>query len=271
MKAFKLHPIFALVIAAHSLALAIAMAEGNSQFMSAIQFAVQEPTPELLMRSQGLVRQQFTKSLQNSPELAAVPFEMRTFGNEVVFYVMTPDDVAVPMQGALASMIQSLNGRVRSRGRSSFYATRPNEAVGGYLETVVNDTHTHVMSINAQSVPLRDLLKQLKGQLGGLSYVIPGDCAEKRIDWSFGRASDGMAAKPKTVEAVMDELATALNLKVKKINDTMIFSGPCETIPVRRMPAPPAELLTTDFAPIGPPTAYPRAQQIVFPVVPLGE
>lgn len=266
MNVLRLKPVF-LVVIIHSLALA---QSPNAQFMSAIQFAVQEPSPELLVRSQGLVRQQFAQSLQNSEQLRMVPFEIRTFGNEVVFYVMTQDDVAVPMQGALTTMIQNLNGRVRTRGRSSFYATRPNEAVGGFLETVVNDTHTHVMSIMAQSVPLRDLLKQLKGQLGSLSYVIPGECAEKRIDWSFGKAQEG-PIKPKTVEAVMDELATALNLKVEKKNDTMVFSGPCESVPTRRLPAPPTELLTANFAPVGIPAAYPAPQQIVFPVLPLGQ
>lgn len=241
----------------------------NSQFVSAVQFAVQDTSPELIQRSQVLVRQQFARNLEGIPAFQDTPYEVRTFGNEVVFYLVTPRDVGVPMRSAVSSLIQDLTGKVRMRGRSSIYLTKLTQTRGGYLETIVNDKHTHIMSILAQSVPLRDLLKQLKTQLGSFSYLIPGECAEKRVDLNFGE--DGSTPAPKTIDMVLSELATLFNLKLEKKNDTMIFSGACDGVgPTRSMP-PPAELLTASLDESQGPFPNPRPHQIVFPVLPLGQ
>src|SRR5688500_3711152 len=159
---------------------------GPAQFMSTVQMAIVENDPTLMRRSQDLVREQMLSGFQAFPQLSNRRYEIRTTGNEVVFYLVTNDDMRAPMQQAVASMISNLNGRVRARGRSLFYRTTPQRPIGGYLEVVVNDVHTKVRSIAAQSVLLRDVLKELRAQLGSLSYLIPGDCADRRVDWSFG-------------------------------------------------------------------------------------
>jgi hypothetical protein len=239
----------------------------NSQFMSAVQFATQESSAELMERSYRLLKEQFAQSVEVWPELQARPYQVRTFGNEVVFYFVTDTDMRVPMQRAVTALIQNLNGRVSMRGRSSFYRTTLPQASGGYLETAVNDNHTKILSITAQGVPLRDLLKQLKTQLGSLSYLVPGECADRRVDWSFGGAGSG---EPKSVAGVMSELATLFNLKFENKKGTHIFSGTCEAprIPTRMNSA---EILTARLIPTPstrPPTA---AQNVYFPLMRLGD
>jgi hypothetical protein len=241
----------------------------SSQFVSAVQFAVQDSSPELVQRSQVLVRQQFARNLELIPAFHDTPYEVRTFGNEVVFYLVTPSDVGIPMKYAVSSLIQDLTGKVRMRGRSSVYLTKLAQPRSGYLETIVNDKHTHIMSILAQSVPLRDLLKQLKTQLGSFSYLIPGECAEKRVDLNFGE--EGSTPAPKTIDMVLGELATLFNLKLEKKNDTMIFSGACDSGRPTRSVLSPTELLTASLDESQGPYPNPRPQQIVFPVLPLGQ
>jgi hypothetical protein len=255
----------------------VAFADGTeARFVSAIQFAVQDASPELIQRSQGLVRSQFAQNLEELPAFRGMPVEVRTFGNEIVFYLVTPSDVAVPMQYAVSSAIQELTGKVRMRGRSSIYLAKlaHKPAQGGYLETVVNDKHSHIVSIRAQSVPLRDLLKQLKTQLGSFSYLIPGDCAEKRVDLNYGQDSPLEKTTPKTIEAIMSELASVFNLKLEKKNDTLIFSGACNQAGPPRGPSPSAELLTASLEvprPYDSPLMPPTPRQIVFPVLPIGQ
>src|SRR5262249_35321141 len=150
-------------------------------------------------------------------------YEVRTFGNEVIFYLVSDDDMRVPMQHAVSVLVQSLNGRVRTHGRSMFYRTAFSKPLGEY-QVAVDQKTRRILSVSAQSAPLRDLLKDLKGKLGTFSYLIPGDCGDKAVDWSFGET----VAEPKTLDSAMSELATVLNLKVDKRNGTYyIFSGDC--------------------------------------------
>jgi hypothetical protein len=237
------------------------------QFMSTVQLAVHEASPELLRRSQKLVREQFADVFAIEPEFEGRKFDVHTSGNEVVFSVVTADDVRPQMQQAVASMIQRLNGRVQARGRSMFYRTSLSPQMSGYLEVVVDDTHSKVRTIQAQGVPLRDLLKEIRFQLGSLSYLIPGECAQRPVDWSFGEEG-GPPTQPKAVDALMSELATLFGLKCEKRNGTYIFTGSCnEFRNMRPRTASPGELLRNGFAPM-PPKAPPQTQ-VYFPLLPL--
>ena len=191
----------------------------TAHFVSAVQFAIQEPQ---VKRAQRVVREKFAQSLGTVPQLENLPFDVRVAGNEVVFYVMTDADMNALIQQAMAMMIQNLD--VKSRGRLSFFRAEVPQPMGGYLETVVNDKKSGIISVSAQAVPLRDLLAQLRDQLGGLSYLIPGECGDKRVDWSFDVPN---GAKP--IDAVMSELGSLYGLKVEKRNNTHVFSGGCET------------------------------------------
>lgn len=243
-----------------------------TRFVSTVQLAVQESNPVLMQRSQRLVVDQFAHTFDSWPEFQGKRYEVRTTGNEVVLYLVTNDDMRAPMQHAVSSMIQNLNGRVRARGKSMFYRTSLSQPVGGYLEVAVDDTHTKVRSISAQSVPLRDVLKELRTQLGSLSYLIPGECAERLVDWSFG---EDQPTEPKHIDAVMTELATLFNLKCEKRNGSYIFTGACDGdggAARRRLQQ--AELVRSQLTPTGmavPSPAHAKATEVYFPLLPIGE
>jgi hypothetical protein len=238
----------------------------TEQFMSTVQFAFQENTSEMMERSRRVVKQQFAETLEGWPELAGKPYEVKTMGNEVVFYLSSDSDMQQPMQRAVSRIVERINGKVRTRGRSQFFRTALSQPVGGYLETVVNDSHTKIVSISAQSVSLRNLLKQLQAQLGSLSYMVPGECAERPVDWSFGGGSAGVGvSEPKSVETVMSEIATLFGLKFEKKNGTHIFSGEC---PLRKRSLPSSEMVSTSLEPV---TAQGLVRPSVYvPVTPIG-
>lgn len=239
-----------------------------AHFMSTLQLAIHETDPRLMLRSQRLALEQLHRGIEASPQLQGKRYEVRTSGNEVIFYLYTDQDMREPMQTAISDMIHGLNGRVRARGRSQFYRASAQHPVGGYLEVAVNNTHTLVQSIAAQSVPLRDLLKEIKAQMGNVSYLIPGECADRQVDWNFGSAR---VEDARHLDAVVTDLATLFDLKVEKKNGTYIFSGDCHMAPVRKhSPQHETEILTTHLLPpmmnVGP-----SPTQVYFPLAPLGD
>lgn len=242
----------------------------HEQYLSSIELAVHETSPVLLQRSQQLVVDQLTQTFDTWPELTGQPYEVRTNGNEVVLFLTTNKDLRQPMQEAVANMIGNLNGRVRAKGRSLFYKAELTKPSGGYLEVTVDDTHSKIMSVAAQSVTLRDLLKEIKNQVGSISYLIPGECADQLVDWSFGEMGD---AEPKTIDTALAELATLFNLKFEKRSGTYIFGGKCNELR-RERNHPQMEMLRSGFLPSairneGPMGA--RVQQVFLPVFPFVE
>jgi hypothetical protein len=241
----------------------------KAQFISAVQMAVQEPSPQLIERSRQLVVEQFGQRFGMEPELRGRRFEIRTSGNEVLFILNTEDDMRAPVQQVVAQMIQQLNGRVHTRGRSAFYKTALTEPLGGYLEVSVDETHSKVLSIAAQSVPLRDLLKEIKAQVGSFSYLIPGECADKSVDWSFG-GPDRTEGIP--LEVALTELGGLFGLRVEKRNNTFIFKGECaERAYKQGVNTAAAKALRNSFlpAPGGPiPVSH---TQVFVPMFPIGE
>jgi hypothetical protein len=226
--------------------------------------AVHEQNPVLTERSQRVVMEQFANTFSSQPDLENRRYDVKTTGNEVVFFITTESDMRTPVQELVADVIGRLNGRVRAKGRSSFYRTALSQPFGGYLEVSVDDSHTQILSIAAQSVPLRDLLKEIKLQVGGVSYLIPGECADRMVDWSFGEGST--RAEPKSVDTVMNELATLFNLKMEKKNGTYIFGGSCTEM--RQMRGrPSAELFRSNFFP----AHYADTSQVFVTFSPLGE
>jgi hypothetical protein len=244
----------------------------TTQFMSTLQLAVDEPNSQLTQRSQKLVEDQFAVTVKNWPELNGHAYDVRTDGREVVFYMVTDDDTRVPMQRAVSSMIQRLNGKVRARGRSLFYKTPMTPANGGYLDVGVDDSHTKILYTSAQGVPLRQLLKELKSQLGTLSYLIPGECADRPVDWDFG---DPNSKQPKPIDVAMGELAALFNLKYEKRNQTHIFSGGCTAEVPRPLRNGAGPFLNTSIIggpggfPGRPPSSRTYRPVVYFPLAPL--
>jgi len=248
-----------------------ALGMNPAQFMSAVQIAIDETTPELTQRSQRVVREQFAHALEGS-ELRGRPYETRTLGNEVIFYFVTPDDMRVPIQNAVYLWMGNIDGRVRGRGRTSFYRAPLTQPLEASLETAVSDEKTKIVSITAQSAPLRDLLKQLKTQLRSFSYVIPGECADRKVDWNFATAPE--QAKP--VDAFMSELAALFRLNVEKRNGTHILSGACQgnvveadSIPAHHRPNNLQAVAHEGFFPV-PAGNGNQFQRVYFPVPPIG-
>lgn len=239
----------------------------KAHFISAMQMAIQEGSPELLMRSQRLVMEQIQQSFAAFPEIREKKLEVRTNGNEVVLVVTNDADLRPPFQAAITHAIEHLNGRVRARGRSMFYRTSFAEPSNGFLEVVMNETRSKIVSISAQSVPLRDLLKEIKQQTNGsLSYLIPGECADKLVDWSFNEEGRGI---PKETESVLSDIATLFGMKLENKNNTYIFTGACADIPAKRHPS--AELTMQRFFDPSVQAVPISARQVFVPLSPLGE
>ncbi len=203
-----------------------------AQFMTTVQFSVQERTPMLNQRGQQLVVDEFSDVFEAWPEFTGKRYEVKMNGPEVVFYVTGSNDLRQPMEKAMAQLIQELNGRVRARGRTQFYRTSFEQGGGGSLEVRTDDSHSKIVSVSAQSVPLRDILKEIKTQVGGLSYLIPGECAEQLVDWSYGEEG---TSEPKALDAAMREIGALFKLNLQKQNNTYVFSGPCDAAQIPKV------------------------------------
>ncbi|NBX92980.1 MAG: hypothetical protein EB120_04025 [Proteobacteria bacterium] len=206
-----------------------------AHYISSIELNVREPSSELMNRSQQLVVSAFKKSIELSPHLRGKQFKTQTVGPEVIFTLTSDSDLQVPVQEILSSMVEGLNGRVLAHGKSLFYRAALTQPLGGYLEVVMDDSHKQILAISAESVPLRDVLNEIRNQSGSMSYLISGDCAEKLVDWSFGMVAP---QEPKEIDAVMVELATLFNLNCEKKNGSFIFKGHCQE-PRKNLMIPP--------------------------------
>ncbi len=236
-------------------------------FISSMQMAIQEGSPELLLRSQRLVMQQMDQSLSAFPEMRGKRVDVRTSGNEVILIMTDQEDLRSPFKAAIAQAIEHLNGKVRARGKSMFYRASLSEPMNGYLEVVLNDSRNKIVSIEAQSVPLRDLLKEIKQQTGGsLSYLIPGECANKLVDWSFNEGGRGV---PKEMDAVISDLATLFGMKAENKNNTYIFTGTCTDIVAKHNPQ--TEMTMQRFFDPNVQAIPISTSQVFVPIAPLGE
>lgn len=196
----------------------------SAHYISSIQLQVTEPNTDLTKRSQNLVVKAFSRSMGMVPALKETPLRTETSGPNIVFTLTSNTDLQTPVQEILAQMVEDLNGRVLARGKSSFYRAALSQPLGGYLEVVMDDSNQRIIAISAESVPLRDILNEIRNQSGSMSYLISGDCAEKLVDWSFVTVAP---EQPKEIDAVMNDLAFLFNLKCDKKNGSYIFSGNC--------------------------------------------
>jgi hypothetical protein len=206
---------------------------GRSQYVSMLKVTVREATPELRRRSQRIVREKFSQTLSTFPELRQVPYEVLSRSDDVVFSFVTQQDILAAIRQVVPSYLSDLSGEVDAHGQVRVYKAafdEPMEGERAFLEVVLDDSRSKIRSIEAQSVPLRDLLKELQAQLGNLSYLIPGECGGRLVDWRFGGEGQP-GAEPKEVDALMQELATFFGLKSERKHGTFIFAGTCKEEP----------------------------------------
>lgn len=252
-----------------------------TQFLSSVQMVIQEPTPELLQRSQKIVREQFVNTFSGFPELQGKTYEIRTMGNEVMLSLVTNEDVRQLMQQRLANIVEHLNGRVDARGRMRFYRTAITPDLEGYLEVkaepdtsnaVAGPARNKIRFISAQSVPMRDLLKEVRARLGSLSYMVSGDCADRPVDLSFNGYDDSGPKYLETDTLMKTLLPKSLGISAENVNGTWVFAGNCADVKpvVRPRPPSPNEILKSGLTPgrpVGPGGAM--QTQVFFPLSPL--
>ncbi|MBI1860960.1 MAG: hypothetical protein HYR96_08585 [Deltaproteobacteria bacterium] len=203
----------------------LAVAAPREEFLTTVQFSIHESSPELLERARNVVIDQFGTAMGLESMLANRGYQVRTNGNEVVLTLVSDVDLRNPMQSAVSQMIGHLNGRIHTRGGARFYRTGLSLPTDGVLDVVTDNSHTKILMINAQGVALRDVLKELKNQVGTFSYLIPGECSERFVEWSFGNPM----SEPKSIDIALEELATLFGLKLAKQSGTYIFTGNCAT------------------------------------------
>lgn len=270
---------------------AVAQSTEPSQFISRVYFLIHEATPYQLQRSRKMIEREFAKTIESVPQLQGARYQVVSDGNEVVFSMVSTVNMQLPFQAAVSDMVAgSLNGQVRTRGRYDFLRTSMDTPSENYLEVVLDKTGTRIRSLIARSITFRDLLSELQLQfseapskvrgipVGGpevprFSYMVPGDCAAKQVDWHFGNPDQPEQGKEEpsiTLEEAMTKLAALFKLRVQNHHGTYIFSGECPRPLQARKGVPAAmEFLPTRWIPLGEGSFSPPLMARPLPVVPV--
>jgi hypothetical protein len=199
----------------------------RTRFASTVQLALQEPNAQQMKRAQTLVIREFENNVQIVPALRDARMSIQKSGNEVVFSLLMDDDLRAPMRQAMMRMIQSLNGRVRARGRTSFYRTSFNHPPQAEFFLTVHDPEKRTVYIEAEQAPLIDLLQEMRRQIQGFSYIIPQECAQRRVYWTFGSPDPKQHPPHLELKAAMKGIAEMLQIKLENMNGAFVFSGDC--------------------------------------------
>lgn len=203
--------------------------EGQTRFASTVQLALQESNPIQMNRAQNVVIQEFEKTLNASPTLRDAQMSIQRTGNEVVFSVMTDEDLRAAMQQVVTHMIQSFNRqKLRMRGRTSFYRTSFPHPMQGELFMTLHDPVKRTLYIEAEQAPLIDLLQEMRRQMPGFSYIIPQECAQRRVYFTFGHPQKEKHPDTLELKAAMGGIAEMLRVKVEDMGGAFVFAGDCQ-------------------------------------------
>ncbi len=275
---------------------------GNTEHYTAtIQFFIQEPTPQLIRRSQRLAVRELTNTFRARHELELDSFDMKVSptGNAIYLTIGSHKNIQMPVQNALASVITDLDGKVWAQGRGDVFKTSLSQPVEAILDIQLADTplvnesgkapdvgDVLVQRIVAVAVPVRDLLRTLKIHIiqdsrlsvSSFGHLMDRTCAERYIDWIFNESNE---EPPKKLDALIEELAAVLNVPggVEKNDDRYIFKGACPpnqptyprratiSLPFPTQIGPAAEMLEAGFRPMQRPG---QAVNVEIPLMPLG-
>lgn len=245
----------ALVFLASHLALTLLAQDARPiAFVSTVEFSIDENHPKLLERSRRMIIHELDGTLGAWPTARVPKRTLEAQGNQVIVSFVTLEDHRAQIHRDIDLITENLSGTVEMRGRARVFRTGNQPIEGGYLEVSVDPKKLKVQSIRAQSVPFRDLLREIKWQLRNspstnhINYLLSEECAARRIDYHYGSVTGA------DVEVILGQLADAFGLIHSKKNGTHILRGPCARLtvpePALRIPVIPAYHLVPSTAPV---------------------
>lgn len=215
---------------------------GDAPFSSTVQFAIREDNPVRFVRARDLLIREFTDRIQHS--VKDHPQSLRTIrtlrsGNEVVFTVTSQEDLQDGVQASIKSLIQFLNqNRVRVQGRSRVYRANLNHQPAAQFQLTVHNPQTKTLSIRASRAPLIDILQEIRRQIRDFSYIIPEECAHRKVYWAFGELDPGNEPQRQDLTAAMNSIAKLLQVRAVASGNSFEFAGRCDGMDVVEQPAP---------------------------------
>lgn len=194
--------------------------EPDVRFASAVQLVIREISPALQVRAHRIARERFANVFESRPELRGQNYRVITRGNEIDFYFDSREDLRQAFQQTALDFAQIVMGQVRGTGRVSFYRTDWDAQPRRFFQ-VVENPESGTIAIEARSVPLRNVLRELGVRLRGLSYWLPGECGDKRVSGKF----EGPRGER---QQAIQELARSVGLNAEVENGAYRFVGACE-------------------------------------------
>jgi len=192
------------------------------QYASSVDFSILEEFPKAQHRARKLVLDEFEQVMKSRKRLDTLPYEIRNTNDEVHFYIVSSQDMKNLIEGAILDLVHRLNGRARTRGVLSSYRASSKKQ-GGYLEIQMNPERKHeLQTLVVRSVPLGDVLRELKVQVGDFSSVIHGQCANKPLTWTWSEA------QYPGLQSVLTNFAASGGFTLSRRGDAYVFSGSCE-------------------------------------------
>lgn len=204
------------------------------QFMTTVDLEVHEPTEELTTRSLRLIETEFDNSFRTVPAFQEQKYEVRRFGNGILFSLTGLEDRHLQMQQVVKAMLPRLIWKVQASGSTRHYRMAlPERPQRGFRVRFADDA----TEIEAVSVPLRDLLREIQAQNSFFNYQIATECAEKTVDWSYRKAGP---TNREELGKLVEKLVGLFNMESEQIEPGYFaLKGSCETSQTAPTAAPP--------------------------------
>lgn len=151
----------------------------SSHFTASIEFNVYDN------QEKDIIINEFS-SIQKSMYRDIKNVEIISENDKLIFLISSENDLTLPVQKTTEVLIERLNGKVRTRGRSQLFKSNPIKSKPlASLEVATNSSRTSITSIHAKSIPFRELLREIRREIGTFSYLIPTSCANELITFDF--------------------------------------------------------------------------------------
>lgn len=195
-----------------SAVIATSLMAQNNEYIGAIQFTVQEKNPELLERSQNLVKTKFIHAFSGTPFLKFHENNVRVEGSSVIISIGTQEDLRKSMAETVNNVVHNLTGYVEGQGDFQYY--RIADSLGN-LHVKLDDSRTKIQSVIANEVPLADLLevfhKKLNNKKSPFIYAVSKPCGEVNISVQVE-----FEDKPITIDEFLKKLSKVYSLNWQK-------------------------------------------------------
>lgn len=278
--------------------------KGREQYTATVQLMIDEPTPQLLKRSQEIAVQELENTFKTRRELELSSYDLQISpsGNLVLLTVASDQDIQMPVQNALSSVISGIDGKVWARGRADLFRTNFTQPVEAALEIELADLEMpaslpaqqdlnssddsmekiRIQRMVVSNFPVKDVIHTLKAHINRdkgqtpFGHSMDRSCLQRYVDFSFNEYND---KEPKTLDKVLEDLADSLNIKVKNKDGFYVFQGACPLVHEPRTPShmpnpfqtlpgsnPDPELNNAAFRPLGMGQHF----NVHIPLMPLG-